>query len=351
LKQWFGLGLGVGMLTVGLGMSGVAMAQAPAAPAKGAQAPAAQAPALQLHSLTPETKADPFPPVNQKYFTASTPTVATVDSFLRAIWGYDPNRIWRVEAIQTTNAPNVNKVVVFVSEKTANAKVNSAIFYTTPDGNYAIAEGAGVVPFGAKPYAAPRAKLMERADGPARGAAGKELLMVEFADLQCPHCKDAQKTMDQLVRDFPKARVVSQSFPLATLHPFAYQAAEYGYCVQAKSTDAYFTYAQAVFDTQGALTPETGVATLNAAVTKAGLDPAAIAACAETPAIKAKVDASLKLGEEIGVDQTPMLSVNGRLLPLTGIPYETLKSIIVFQAEQDGVQGVAPALTGFSVHQ
>ena len=30
------------------------------------------------------------------------------------------------------------------------------------------------------------------------GAAGKELLLVEFADLQCPHCKDAQPVMDQI---------------------------------------------------------------------------------------------------------------------------------------------------------
>ncbi len=39
-------------------------------------------------------------------------------------------------------------------------------------------------------------------------------MLVEFADLQCPHCKEAQGTMDQLVKDFPNARVVFQSFPL-----------------------------------------------------------------------------------------------------------------------------------------
>lgn len=336
----------------------MAFAQAPAAaPAAASQAaPTQTAPAasarrpLQLQTLPSETKADPFPAVNPKYFTAKTPTVATVDGFLHAIWGYDPNRIWRVEAIQTTAAPGISKVVVFVSEKTANAKVQSAIFYTTPDGHYAVADQAGVVAFGDKPYADLRTKLTERADGPAKGAAGKEMLLVEFADLQCPHCKEAQKTMDQLVQDFPKARVVFQSFPLVELHPFAFQAAAYGYCVAAKSNDAYFTYAQAVYDTQGALTAETGAATLNAAVTKAGQDAAAIATCAATDATKAKVNASIKLAEEAGVDQTPMIAVNGRLLPLMGVPYETLKTIIIFQAQQDGVDGIAPALTGFTTH-
>jgi protein-disulfide isomerase len=350
LKAWFGCGV----LAVSLGVSGMALAQAPAAGAPAAGAAKQTAPAnapkaapLQLQTLPSETKADPFPPVNMKYFTAKTPSVATVDAFLRALWGYDPQRIWRVEAIQTTLAPGVSKVVVYVSEKTANAKVQTAVFHTTPDGHYAVADQAGVVPFGDKPYADVRAKLMARADGPAKGAASKDMLLVEFSDLQCPHCKDAQKTMDQLVQDFPKARVVFQSFPLTTIHPFAMQAAEYGYCVQAKSPEAYFTYATAVYDTQAALTPETGVATLNAAVTKAGLDPAAISTCAGSDAIKEKVEASIKLGEDAGVDQTPMISVNGRLLPLTGIPYETLKTIIIFQAQQDGVDGFAPALTGF----
>jgi len=338
-------------VALGVGLSGMAWGQAPAAAAPAA-APkqAAPAPPLRLQTLTPETKADPFPPVNQKYFTATTPTVATVDGFLRALWGYDAQRIWRVEAIQKTAAPGVSKVVVFVSERTANAQVHNAVFYTTPDGHFAIADQAGVVPFGDKPYASSRAELAQRVDGAARGAAGKDFLIVEFSDLQCPHCKEAQKTMEQIERDFPKARVVYQSFPLIDLHPFAFKAAEYGYCVEMKSNEAYFPYAQAVYDTQGALTPETGDATLKAAVTKAGLDPAAISACATTDAIKAKVEASIKLGDEVGVDQTPMIAVNGRMLPLAGIPYETLKMIIVYQAEQDGITGVAPALTGFGVH-
>ncbi len=170
------------------------------------------APPLQLNDLGQTAKPDPFPPVNPKYFTAATPTVDTVNAFLKALWGYDANRIWRVEAIQKTRAPDVSKVIVFVSDKSPNAKVQSTAFFVTPDGKHAIA-GDAVIPFGATPFAEVRKTLEERADGAARGAAGKDLLLVEFADLQCPHCKEAQGTMDQLVKDFPNARVVFQSFP------------------------------------------------------------------------------------------------------------------------------------------
>jgi protein-disulfide isomerase len=204
--------------------------------------------------------------------------------------------------------------------------------------------GDGVVPFGATPFAALRKTLEEKADGAARGAASKDLLLVEFADLECPHCKEAQPTMDQLAKDFPNARIVFQSFPLTQIHPFAFKAAAYGYCVEQQKNDAFFTYAAAVFDTQSGLTAETGDTTLKNAVTKAGLDPAAIDACAATQATKDKVNASIKLAEDSGVNQTPELAVNGHLLPISQIPYETLKKIITYQAQLDGVStGTATA--------
>jgi protein-disulfide isomerase len=307
-------------------------AAAPSAPAA-AQKPAAP---LQLQNLDPTTRADPFPAVNPKFFTATSPTVDTVNSFLKTLWGYDANRIWRVEAIQTTAAPNVTKVVVFVSDKAPNSKVQPVPFFVMPDGKHAVA-GDAVVPFGAAPFADMRRMLQEHADGAFHGATSKDFMLVEFADLQCPHCKEAQTTIDQLSKDFPNARVVFQSFPLIELHPFAFKAAAYGYCVQKQKNDAFFSYATAVFDTQEGLTPEAGDATLKNAVTKAGLDPAAVDACAATQATKDQVNASLKLGQDVGVDQTPMLSVNGHMLPLTQVPYETLKRIIAFQAALDGV--------------
>jgi protein-disulfide isomerase len=331
-------------LVTALSMTAAAGAQTGAA-APAAKAPAAaQTPAapLKLENLDPTTRADPFPPVNQKYFTATSPSVDTVNAFLKSLWGYDPNRIWRVEAIQTTAAPNMSKVVVFVSDRTPNAKVQPTAFFVTPDGKHAVA-GDAVIPFGATPFAEVRSMMQTRADGATRGATGKDFMLVEFADLQCPHCKEAQQTMDQLAKDFPNARIVFQSFPLVDLHPFAFKAAAYGYCVQKQKNDAFFVYAGAVFDGQAALTPETGDATLKSAVTKAGLDPAAIDACAATQATKDQVNASVKLAVDAGVDQTPMLSVNGHMLPLTGIPYETLKNIISYQASLDGIHASAPA--------
>lgn len=245
-------------------------------------------------------------------------------------------------AIQKTRAPGVAKVVVFVSDTSPNAKVASTVFYTTPDGKFALAEGVGIVPFGANPFTDLKKLLEDRADGAWRGAPGKALELVEFADLQCPHCKEAQTSMDQIVKDFPNAHVVFQLFPLVDVHPSAFKAAAYGICVQKQSNVAFFKYVSAVFDTQDALTPATEDTVLKAAVTRAALDPAAISACAATQSTKDVVNADVKLAVDAGIDQTPLLSVNGRMLPITQIPYEQVKQIILYQAELDHVATGGP---------
>lgn len=341
--------IAVAALISALGLAATAQGQATSTSTPQQSSPAAKAPSaapnaaqnpqrtpLELNSLDPSGRPDPFPPANPRFFTATSPTVDTVNAFLKARWGYDANRIWRVEAIQKTAAPGISKVVIYVAEKSANSKVQPMAFFVTPDGQHVIA-GDGVATFGATPFAETRKLLQDNADGAHRGASSKDFMLIEFADLQCPHCKEAQTTMDQLAKDFPNARIVYQSFPLPEVHPFAFKAAAYGVCIAKKNNDAFFPYAAAVYETQAALTPETGDATLKAAVSKAGMDPVAIDACAQTQATKDDVNASVKLGEQAGVDQTPMIAVNGNVLPLTGIPYETLKSIVAYQAASDGV--------------
>lgn len=330
---------------VGSGFGQASNVPAAAAGKAGQVANPASPPPLQLHTLNSSTKADPFPAVNPANFTADSPSVATVESYLHTMLGYDPNRIWRVVAIQKTPAAGVTRVTALISSRAPNAQVQRTTFYVLPDGKHLISpDSSGLNPFGAEPFAENRAMLRARANGPAQGAAAKDLMLVEFADLECPQCKAAQGTMARLAKDFPKARIVYQSFPLTGIHLYAFAAAAYGACVAKGGSEAFFTYAQAVYDTQAALTADAYVQTLKAAVTKAGGDAEAVAACAATDAAKSEVNASTKLAGDLGVEQTPTLVVNGRLLPLAGVPYDVLKSLIAFQAANDGVAGTSGGL-------
>ncbi len=296
----------------------------PAAPA--AQAPSAPAPVA----------APVFPKPDPANFTATTPDKDTINAFLQASWGYDDTRVWEIWAIQKTEVDGISRVVILVGDKSGKQKIVPAQFYALPDGKHIFA-GEEIMPFGAKPFAESRAIAQQRADGPYRGSAAKDLEIVEFADFQCPHCKEAQANMDKLAADFPKARFVFQSFPLS-MHPAAAGAAAYGFCVTKQGgSNAFFTFAAAVFDGQDGLASADGATlTLNSAVTKAGLDPVAIAACAKTPATIAAVETMVKLAQDLKITQTPLLLINGRQVPATA-PYDTIKQIILYQAKLDGV--------------
>jgi protein-disulfide isomerase len=308
------------------------------------QAPAPQAPpaASGAGPVTIPAAPIPFPPVDPANFTATAPTKQTVEDFLHAYWGYDPTRAWQVQAILKTPAAGVSRVLVLVrSEGGPKEQTSQLSFYTLPDGKYLVADS--LLPFGSKPFQAYRDVLQAGANGPSKGGASKALEFVEFSDFECPHCKEALPIVAKLLADYPSAHFVYQDFPLVHVHSEAFKASTHGYCVaKAGGNDAFFKFEEAVFESQAGLTPATSDQTLKDAETKAGQDPAKIAACSTTPATKDAIQASLDLGEKVGVNSTPTIFINGRALPIVGIPYPMLQKIVEFQAQLDGVP-VPPA--------
>ena len=316
----------------------VAQQHVPPAPTAGAPQTTPVPDRTTAAPAAPAPTAPTFPAPDPANFTATSPTKEVVDAFLRANWGYDEDRIWQVQAILKTPVDGVSKVVVLIGDRSGKDKPQALGFFALPDGKHIIT-GDQIIDFGAHPFADIRQQLQQKADGPYRGSASKDLEMVEFADFQCPHCKEAQANMDKLVTDFPKARIVFQNYPIPSIHPQSATAAAYGLCVsKLGGSTAFFQYVAAVFDGQdGLATPDGATLTLNSAVTKAGLDPAKVATCAADPQTKAQVDASIKLGTDVGINQVPMLVVNGRVVPANA-PYDVLKKIVEYQAKVDGVQ-------------
>ena len=295
---------------------------------------APQAPEAPSAHPTPG-QLQPMPPPDPANFTATTPTKETVEAFLRASWGYDENRIYQVQAIQKTQVQGISRVTVLVEEKgTQQTQPAPLVFLTLPDGKHLIANDE-ILPFGAHPFENYRTILEQQAKGPSRGPASAELQLVEFSDFECPHCKEAQPTVERLLKDYPQAHFVSQMFPLRSIHSEAEKAAETGVCVtKIGGNDAFFKYADAVYANQTQLTPEGSAQALSSAVQTAGVDDAKVKACVAQPSTKATVDASIQLGEEVGVNSTPTLFVNGRMLPLAGFPYDQLKKIIDYDLKQ-----------------
>ena len=67
--------------------------------------------------------------------------------------------------------------------------------------------------------------------GRLRGDPNALVTIVEFADYQCPYCKQTETTLNNLLRKYPgQVKLAFRDFPLASIHPYAEEAAEAARC-------------------------------------------------------------------------------------------------------------------------
>jgi protein-disulfide isomerase len=260
--------------------------------------------------------------------TTVLPSEDTVNSFLFQMFGYDASITWKVNEIRPSEIPGLADVSVVITNQQGS---NPNRLLVSSDGKHAIT--GDILPFGAKPFDEARAKLEEGVNGPGKGPAKAPVTIVEFSDMQCPHCQKAAPAIEQLLAQEPEAHFVFQNFPLP-LHNWAEKAAEYVDCVgRAPANDAVWKFIQKTFEEQANITEANADEKLKAIATASGANGDDIAACAAKPDTKARVEASVALGKSVGVNSTPTLFINGRNLP-GGAPVDVLKKITDFQASQ-----------------
>jgi len=256
------------------------------------------------------------------------PSEDTVNSFMRYSFGYDSSVTWRILEIKPAEAQGLAEVSVLLSNPSGQ---QTSRFYVTPDGKHAIL--GEVIPFGSQPFAELRQKLVKEIKGPSRGPAGAPALLVEFSDLQCPHCKAIQPTLEKLLADEPNVRLVFQNFPLPG-HDWAAKAAAFADCVGRSSPDAFWKFIAGTYDAQANINAGNADEQLSSIADAAGAKSADVAACAAKPDTTARVEASVALGREVGVNSTPTLFLNGRKIgSMEQVPYDVLKKLVEFAAK------------------
>jgi len=246
------------------------------------------------------------------------PSEAEVEASLKRTFGYDAGLSWQVLEIRASGISGIAEIVVSINKREPNH------IYLPAEGQKAIV--GDVIPFGPNPYAPARAKL-QAVDGPSLGPKAPTILIAEFSDLQCPHCKAAQPIIEKLANDFPQIRFVFQQFPLpATLHPWAMKAAQYADCAAQTNPDAFWKYIDGIFENQGGIALATADDKLKELATAAGLDAQKISTCSASMVTEARIKKSMALGESLDVNSTPTVFINGRKIS-GAYPWDTFKKI------------------------
>ena len=281
-----------------------------------------------LAQQKPAAKTKSAPAQKPAADSSRLPSEAEVDAFMKATFGYDAQLTWKIVSIKPSEAEGLAEVTVEISGPQGQGGQK---FFVSQDGKHAVV--GEIIPFGAHPFEQTRRLLEKKTTGPARGPATAPVLIVEFSDLQCPHCKEASPTIERLLKENPDIRFVSQNFPLPS-HNWAMKAAQYADCVARASNDAYWKFVDGVFGAQNEITADNADPKLTDLADKAGVKGSEMATCAAQPETESRVQASIELGKAVDVNATPTLFINGRPVGVSGNNYDVLKQIVDFAAKE-----------------
>jgi protein-disulfide isomerase len=169
----------------------------------------------------------------------------------------------------------------------------------------------------------------------AKWSPDKKHVLVEYSDFQCPACKNFNDLFNTFEASgspngiiTKKVTLVFRHYPLYQIHENAFETA---YAVEAASAQGkFFEMADAVFKDQAQLTdnPQTDKF-LEAKAREAGLDVAKFNRDRKSEAVKAKVEADLKQGQQAGINATPTFFLDGRKMEIASIDQfvQTLKNL------------------------
>jgi protein-disulfide isomerase len=140
----------------------------------------------------------------------------------------------------------------------------------------------------------------------ALGQVNAPVTLVEYGDFECPHCGRAYYVIKSLkVRLGPQLRVVFRHFPLTTLHPHAFRAAEAAEAAAAQG--AFWPMHDALYENQESLDE----GNLVRAAARLGLERRRFVDELERGVHAPRVREQFMSGVRSGVNGTPTLFING----------------------------------------
>jgi protein-disulfide isomerase len=246
-----------------------------------------------------------------------------IEAYLRDQYAWGPTYILKFEPLKETPIPNLYQVTVAVS---VEGQGDTARFYVTKDGRYLIR--AELEDMNTDPAVAIR-KQMNVTDYPSKGSADAKVVLVEYADYECPSCRQLDTVLRGLLPTLPEVRLIFKDFPLVQIHPWAMTAATAGRCAYKQSPNNFWKFHDLLFDNQALILPENAYQKMQDYATQSGLDPVALKLCMADGQTQEDVKNSMSEGVLLHITNTPTIFVNGRRL--IGPDAPTLQQFIQYE--------------------
>ena len=168
------------------------------------------------------------------------------------------------------------------------------------------------------------------ANAPARGNMNAKVTIVEFSDYQCPYCKRAEDSVNEVMKNYnDKIKFVWRNMPLS-MHPdapLAAQAAMEAY--KQKGNDGFWKMHDLLYANQPSGEKQDGLKreAMDGYAQSLGLDMGKWKTALDTQSHKPEVDADAKAGNDAGITGTPAFVINGYFIS-GAQPFPKFKKLI-----------------------
>jgi protein-disulfide isomerase len=229
-----------------------------------------------------------------------------VEKYLRNLYAWGPTFDVKVGPSKPSPISDLLEVPVTVS---MGGQSDTAVVYVSKTGNFLLR--GELTDMSVDPLADIRSKL-HVGNSPSMGPEDAKITLIEFADFECPSCRQLDLVLRELLPRHPEVRLVFKHYPLTDIHPWAMTAAIASQCVFQQNPAAFWKMHDAIFDAQDVITPANVWDKMLDLVTQQGLNVDVYRACMTNPETVSQVKAAIEEGHILTITATPTTFVNSR---------------------------------------
>lgn len=178
-----------------------------------------------------------------------------------------------------------------------------------------------------------RQEVFDDPADPVGGDPHGDVTMVEFFDYRCPYCKAVEPSLEKLLTQDHRLRMVYKEFPV--LGPASVTAARAA--LAARKQGKYAAFHTAMMAAKGQITDQT----VYMVAGSVGLDLTRLKRDMAAPTVEQQIKANLDLADDLGINGTPAFIIGDHIIP-GAVDLATLKQDIADARGNPGSGNPAP---------
>jgi protein-disulfide isomerase len=160
---------------------------------------------------------------------------------------------------------------------------------------------------------------------PVAGNPQGDVAVVEFFDYRCPYCKQVEPSLESMLKQDPKLRLVYKEFPI--LGPVSVTAARAA--LAARAQGKYDAFHAAMMEARGNITDDT----IYRIAGSVGLDVDKLKHDMASPEIAQTIKANMKLADALDIRGTPAFIIGDKVVP-GAVDLDALKTMVADARKQ-----------------